>query len=287
VTPATRSVEASDGHRFEQIEFRPEAPAHYLYWLPALGVTARSYRPFARALAEKGVAVIIHEWRGAGSSSLRAGRRSDWGYRELLDLDIAAGLQQVGQREPGQRLLIGGHSLGAQIAALALARQPDSIDGLVIIAGGSPWWRSFPFPLNGLLPLVFVTFRGLGAVLGYYPGRRLGFAGTEARGLIRDWTRSGWTGHYNPDGIDQDLEAAMSQLEKPVLTLSMASDWFVPRGSLEWLLGKMPGCTVDSEILGQEDFAERKPDHFGWMKEPGPVVERIVNWPACKPPAAD
>ena len=35
-------------------------------------------------LAAQGIAVFVHEWRGNGSSTQRAGRRQDWGYRELL-----------------------------------------------------------------------------------------------------------------------------------------------------------------------------------------------------------
>src|SRR5690606_4188822 len=83
-------VEAGDGHRFELLSLIPERPTRSLLWLPALGVAARHYLPLAEALAARGVAVFLHEWRGHGSSSRRAGRDSDWGYEELLTLDIPA-----------------------------------------------------------------------------------------------------------------------------------------------------------------------------------------------------
>ncbi len=57
------------------------APIARLLWLPALGVAARHYLPLAQALAAKGVAVYLHEWRGNGGSSLRPSRALDWGYR--------------------------------------------------------------------------------------------------------------------------------------------------------------------------------------------------------------
>lgn len=274
--PKTLPIEAPDGHRFEAILMPADRPRNLVYWLPALGVSARAYRPLARALAERGITSVVHEWRGIGSSSLRAGRGSDWGYRELLETDIEAGLAVL---EPamGPRA-IGGHSLGAQLAALALARRPECADGLVITGGGAPYWKSFPWPMKGLLPLVFGGFRSVSALRGYYPGKRLGFAGNEARRLIRDWARSGWTGCYRPEGVETDLEAAMADLEKPVLTVSMDRDWFVPRGSLDWLLGKLPRCKVHSVVLDREDFKDQRPDHFGWMKEPDPVAERIDEW---------
>ena len=74
-----------------------------LLWLPALGVAARHYLPLAQALARRDTAVFLHEWRGHGSSSLRAGRGCDWGYRELLQLDLAASEAAVaipGSRSP-------------------------------------------------------------------------------------------------------------------------------------------------------------------------------------------
>ena len=72
-------VKTADGHRSELIARIPEAPRASLLWVPALGVAAKHYVAFAEALAARGVAVFLHEWRGNGSSSLRASRANDWG----------------------------------------------------------------------------------------------------------------------------------------------------------------------------------------------------------------
>ena len=96
------ALEAADGHRWQLYVCAPERPAAALLWLPALGVGARHYLPFAQALAARGVATFLHEWRGAGSSSLRAGRDCDWGYRELLELDIATSADAVRRACPAR-----------------------------------------------------------------------------------------------------------------------------------------------------------------------------------------
>ena len=83
-------AQAGDGHRYQLIARLPAAPRASLLWLPAMGIGAKHYVPFADALARRGIAVFLHEWRGAGSSSVRASRDTDWGYRELLTLDIPA-----------------------------------------------------------------------------------------------------------------------------------------------------------------------------------------------------
>ena len=52
---------AGDGHRWSVLARIPAAPRQALLWLPALGVAARHYLPFAEALAAQGVAVFLHE----------------------------------------------------------------------------------------------------------------------------------------------------------------------------------------------------------------------------------
>ena len=106
-------VQAEDGHRFELLARVPTQPRARLLWLPALGVAARHYLPYAEALAARGIAVYLHEWRGNGSSSLRPSRTQDWGYREILEHDLPASLAQMPE-DAATPLIIGGHSLGGQ-----------------------------------------------------------------------------------------------------------------------------------------------------------------------------
>ena len=70
-------VASPDGHRASLLARIPATPKTRLLWLPAMGVAARHYLPFAEALATRGIAVFLHEWRGNGSSSLRASRDHD------------------------------------------------------------------------------------------------------------------------------------------------------------------------------------------------------------------
>src|SRR5690606_8203629 len=116
---------ATDGHRYTLLARIPERADRSLLWLPALGVAARHYLPFADALAARGVAVFLHEWRGNGSSALRPDRDHDWGYRELLTADLPASEQAIDSLLPGLPRVIGGHSLGGQLACCHLALAPD------------------------------------------------------------------------------------------------------------------------------------------------------------------
>ena len=130
MTPEILHVTAADGATAELI-VHPSPQGEFVYWLPALGVTARHYARFAEALAAEGIGLARHEWRGAGSSNLRARRGVDWRYRDLL-ADIRDGLAALRVRHPDARIWIGGHSLGAQFAALAALTGPqDAVQAML------------------------------------------------------------------------------------------------------------------------------------------------------------
>lgn len=269
------TIETPDGHRAELARYGDARAAHGLLWLPAMGVPARKYATFAAALAERGVAVALHEWRGSGTSSVRASRRDDWGYRTLLD-DVAA--SRAALAHGATRWAIGGHSLGAQLAALAHAAAPPDYAGLAIVGAGLPWWRSFPAWQQPLMLGVFAAFRTLAALAGHFPGETVGFAGREARGVVRDWSCSGVTGRYRIAGDSVDHDAALAALPTAVLAIRFAQDRYVPEGSMAALLARTTAATARVHVLGPERFTGGRADHFAWMRDPSPVVELLVPW---------
>jgi predicted alpha/beta hydrolase len=249
---------------------------HVLYWLPALGVSARQYVPLARALAERGVAVAIHEWRGIGSSDRRAARQHDWGYRELLQDDLPAGLAAVRWHVPRARYAMGGHSLGGQLAALYASLHPHEIARLLIVASGSPYWKQYRYGV--FLRLAYLAVPLLAQMFGRFPGRRIGFGGNEARRLMADWARSGHTGRYAAQGMTEDFERRLGELELPVLALRLQDDWLAPEASLAWLLDKMRRSQREQRVMTTTDLDGRPADHFSWMQAPAPVASRVADW---------
>ncbi|HUW80452.1 MAG TPA: alpha/beta fold hydrolase [Acidocella sp.] len=270
-------VSAGDGSRFELLCVHPAGEWHQLLcWLPALGVPARHYLPLAEALAAHGFAVALHEWRGIGSSNRRAGRDCDWAYRELLLDDLPAALTTVRQRWPQALCWIGGHSLGGQLGSLYASLHPQEHAGLVLVASGSPYWRRFRH--GWLIKAAYAVAPLLAGAVGYMPGRRIGFGGNEARGLIADWARTGRTGRYAAVGVKQDLEQQLASLQLPLLALRLHDDWMVPHGSLDWLLGKMPRAAKTLDVVTSQDMQGHPANHFGWMKTPAPIAARIADW---------
>jgi predicted alpha/beta hydrolase len=276
VAPAEIAVEAG-AHRWSLLARLPmRAPTASLLWLPALGVAARHYLPFAEALAARGVATFVHEWRGHGSSTLRAGRHCDWGYRELLLEDLPASESAVAARLPEAPRLLGGHSLGGQLACCRLALAPETASALWLVASGAPYWRAFPARARWWLPMAYRFLPWLARVRGSLPGRTIGFGGNEAHGLVADWARSGLSGRYTATGLDVDLDAALARVVQPVRAVRFHDDWLGPPGSLKFLMSKMSAATVDTISLDAEALGLRA-NHFAWLRRPEAVADALVN----------
>lgn len=270
-------VTAADGARCELLATLPAGRwQQLLYWMPAMGMPARHYLPLAQALAVAGVAVVLHEWRGIGSSDRRAGRDCNWGYRQLLQDDLPAGMAAVRQRWPQARCWLGGHSLGGQLGLLYASLHPHDFAGVVLVASGAPYWRRFRH--GWLIGAAYALAPWLAALVGHLPGRRIGFGGNEARGVIADWARSGRSGRYAVAGMTEDFERLLAALQLPVLALRLQQDWLGPPASLAWLLGKLGPAACRVETILRDDLDGTPADHFGWMKAPAPVAARIAGW---------
>ena len=269
-------LSTDDGHRYNLIARIPAHPRASLLWLPALGVAARHYLPFAHALAAKGVAVFLQEMRGNGSSSLRPSRQMDWGYRHILTWDIPRSHAAVVEHCDATERIIGGHSIGAQFAACYLALHSDAFDRLWLVASGSPYWRTFPAPKRYVFPFAFQFVPWIAERRGVFHGRRFGFAGDEARSLMRDWAKVGLSNRYAAAGMETDLEQSLSRVQARAQAVLLKDDWFAPRRSMQALLDKMPNAAATTAILDSVALGT-KADHFAWMKQPQAVTSALLG----------
>jgi len=256
----------------------PETPVFLL--TPAMALRGSFYQPLATPMAAAGLRLVAMDLRGHGTSSVRPDRNTDFGYRELLELDWPAAITAVRERYPAAALMLLGHSLGGQVSLLYAGANPGAVDAVVTVATGSIWWRAFPSPRRyvGLLATQFIA--AVGKVLGSYPGHRLGFGGREARSLVADWAHQARTGHYRARGSDTDYEAALGRMREPALLISVAGDDFAPASAADHLASKLPPEQATRLHLDDAVFRESSNAHFGWVKRPGPVVDAIAGWVA-------
>ncbi len=284
VKQQTLQLSSLDDVQSELRLFPVDDGTELLLILPALGVSARKYDQLAVALNQHQISVATMELRGIGSSSERAGRKTDFGYAELVEIDCPAAINAAQTQFPNKNLTVFGHSLGGQLGALSLAQSSQrgdpkgKIPKLILSASCSIYYRGWAFPAN--LSILFFTQFGMliAKLLGYFPGKQLKFGGREARTVIADWARTARSGKYRLTGSDFDFETALSQLELELLAINYADDAFAPQKATDNLLDKMPKTSVRRTNVTAAQLGAKRADHFSWMKHPAPVAQIISEW---------
>ncbi len=269
-------VRSSDGAECDATVFAAaDASAPVLLIWPAMGTSARFYQPLAEALAASGLNAVTADLRGIGSSSLRASRRVDFGYARMAEQDWPAAVATVRARFPGAPLYLLGHSLGGQLSALYAAADSRHVAGVLLIACSSVYYRGWSGLRRWSLLALTQTAALLASLLGYFPGKRLGFAGTEAKTVMLDWAQLARSGRFQLRGTQTDYEAALRQLRRPVLGISFEHDDFAPHAAAQNLLEKIPAAR-HLKLSAQDSGA--KLNHFNWVKRPDLIVPRIKDW---------
>jgi predicted alpha/beta hydrolase len=274
----TLSISASDQHQFSAELYSP-ANEHVpiLIFYPALGTPAKIYRNIAEEFVAHGIAVCTPDWRGIGTSSIRASRRSNFGYRHLVEIDAPALIAEIQTRFPNAPIWVGGHSLGGQLSSLIAASTPV-VRGFLPIASGSVYLPCFSPRVQRQVHLIGFLNRIAGPLLGYFPGNRIGFGGREASGLMRDWYQVARSGRYQPAGSEKDYEAALTQLRIPALGVNFQHDNMATASAAEYLLGKLKSCKTERWNWTAAETEGIELDHYSWLKHPKVVVPRIAAW---------
>ncbi len=277
---STQPLRMGDGTRSAITIFTHDAAAPVVICTPAMGVRASFYEPLALNLCARGLNVVTADLRGMGASSVKVGRGTDFGYHEMLTHDWPSVVDAVGRQFPDTRIFLMGHSLGGQLNVLYTSLNAPKITGLVLVASCSVFYKGWPFPASIGILLGTQSARALCALLGYFPGRLIGFGGTAARTVIRDWARNARTGRYDLTHSPHDFEARLKQLRRPVLAVSIAGDGFAPPRALDNLCRKFSGAPLARWHVRPGELAPVGMDHFGWVRHSGPIAARVAEWVA-------
>lgn len=254
----------------ETPEGAPDAPVVVIW--PAMGVPARYYRPFATELRAQGLAVVVADLRGTGTSTPVPSRRSSYGYAELAG-DVGAVLAELKPKLAGRTVLLLGHSLGGQACALQLGLDPAApVDGLVLVAVGLPWYRAYAGRRRYGVLMLTQGIAGASSVLRVWPGWR--FGGRQARNVMRDWAYTARHGRF-PTLAGTDVEAALSRVGTPVLGLSIEGDSLTPVATMDRLCAKLSAAPIERDQVTRAEFGSPV-THFTWVRASGPIAARIA-----------
>ncbi len=245
---------------------------------PAMGVAASYYEPLAQVLNGLSIHCATTDLRGLGGSSIRVKRGVDFGYNDMVTLDYPAVISAVNNRFPNSPVLLLGHSLGGQLAALFAGANPGAVTGLIVVATCSVYYKKWPVPHRYGLLFFEQMVATISRLVGYFPGHVFKFGGNEAKTQMLDWADQGWTGVYAPKGADKDYDLLLSQAEIPVLSISFADDGYCPEQACQHLVDKMGAAEITRKHFTPQELGEDWMGHFGWVKKSQALAPTIEQW---------
>ncbi len=234
--------------------------------VPAMGTPAHRYQSVAAVLQSRRFGVLLAELPGTGTSEPRPSRSVDFGYRDLVERYLPGLVAEARERAPGVPVVAAGHSLGGQVAALAAIHGHADVDAVVTIAAGHIHYRHWRGAGAAKVWFASILFPFLTLLLGYLPGRRLGFGGPQARELIGEWSRTIRTGRLpNISGPTRDAAG-------PALSIAYEGDFLAPMPSVEALAGLLNGTTARLPVNWPG------PPHSAWTRYPDSTAAAIEQW---------
>jgi len=241
----------------------------------------RRDRPgLAAAVAAAGYRTIAFDFRGHGDS----GGGDDWGYDDLVRVDLPAVAECARARGEDLPVLVLGHSLGAHVALAAQGTGRMSVDGIIAVAGNvwarelepsSLRWAAKRAVVEGMLQAVART--------GRLPARamRIGSEDASAR-YVRDLARPALEGGWrSADGAD-DYFASLRRVNVPVCAVSSVGDRLLCHPVCADAFARRCAGPVEVIRVGRADDGGRAPGHMALVtseRARGPLLEAL-GWVA-------
>lgn len=244
-----------------------------------LGIPQRFYAPFAQWLAARGHATMSFDPRGMGASRAPENRNSLRGLQaDMLSwarVDFAAAVAHLAARGNDGRIALIGHSLGFHHAAMTDAATQARIRVAVSVAAGSGYWRDWATPSRRKAPLMLhLAGPLLTALLGWFPGRRLGMVGDLPGPVMQQWSR--WCRHPGfAWGAQPDLVLpSLATARFPVQAFSFSDDAAMTLRCTQQLLAALPNAPSQLHVVAPADVGLKAIGHVGAFR-----AEAEVLWP--------
>ena len=267
---------------FLQLELFEADPALTVIVNPAIGVKRRMYHHFASFLSERGITVVLYNYRGMedGLDNFSLDTPLDaetWGR-----IDQSAVIDWVHQQIQPKKLYLLGHSLGGQIPGFA--HNINSINGLLLVAAqkGDKWL----WPLSGYLKLVLLwhllipwmskghAFNAPKLGLGSYPWPASAAKQWASWGQQKDYL-------FHPK-FNYDLRS-WHNFNKPILSFGFTDDHMAPEAAIDGLLDEygrnhdqrlIEKHMVDPHLLGIKAIG-----HFGFFQPTAQTLwQDTITW---------
>ena len=230
---------------------------------PATGVLARYYHRYARFLTGQGFAVLTYDYRGIGLSLPGRMQGAGFRWRDWGELDFDAAVTWARQQSPDGMLAVVGHSIGGFLPGFAPSA--SRIDRLLTVGAQYAYWKDYAADKRLRLFLKWhVMMPVLTTLLGYFPGRRLGWLEDLPAGVAHEWSfrRERMEASY-PDHERLLILSRFASVRAPILAVGMADDEFGTPQAILRGLGYYRNSERQQVSLTPADLGFDDVGHFG------------------------
>lgn len=269
---------------------------------PATGVLACYYHRYACFLAGHGFDVLTFDYRGIGASRPESLRGSRYRWRDWGERDVEAALGALAARARPAPLMAVGHSIGGFLPGLAPSGH--RLDRILTMGAQYGWWGDYaPRQRLGLFARWHLVMPAATALLGYFPGRRLGWLEDLPAGVAREWAFRGprfETSH--PPGERAGVVARMAAVRAPLLAVGVSDDPLGTVPALARTLACYAGAERTQVEIAPADYGREAIGHFSlfhdshaagfwldtliWLRDGrNPWPDRVVARMPAKAPA--
>jgi predicted alpha/beta hydrolase len=262
VQPAQMTFRCVDGVTLVGHRWSPPRASAVVIVNSATGVLARYYHRYASFLAEHDLEAITYDYRGIGESrpgNLRGldFRWSDWGTK-----DFAAVLASAERIAAGRPTLVVGHSIGGFLPGFAPGFERCA--AFLSVGGQFAYYRDYARGSRAKNLLKWhVAMPVLTALLGYFPGRRLGWLEDLPAGVAFEWAfRRARIEQSFPKERRAEIVARFAAFRGPLLDVAATDDPFATPEAIARALAYYANADRHVMLLAPSDLGVTRIGHF-------------------------
>ena len=269
------TFDAADGYRLAgHCWTAQEAHAPVVVINAATSVRSGYYARFAAYLHRHGFHVITYDYRGIGLSRQGSLKQLKAGWLDWGELDLEAAIRRAKQRFAESDIHAVGHSIGGLLVGLAPSNH--LLSRVFTMGAQHAYWPDYMASRRWQMRLRWhVVMPTITALLGYFPGKRLGWLEDTPAGVVHDWiapyadffeTYASTKGsrQCTPEQV-QALRSRFTAMTAPTLALSLTDDPFGTPAAIDRLLAYFTGSPSTHLRLSPADVGTSAVGHFGFF----------------------